>query len=71
MKSIKKDKKEQISDDAKRRRRKRISKGGLKDKKEGADKEKSNFKKDKNRSLKVEPKDDEIQKQVRETLEKL
>ena len=71
LKSIKKDKKEQISDDAKRRRRKRISKGGLKDKKEGADKEKSNFKKDKNRSLKVEPKDDEIQKQVRETLEKL
>ena len=71
LKSIKKDKKEQISDDAKKRRRKRISKGGLKDKKEGADKEKSNFKKDKNRSLKVEPKDDEIQKQVRETLEKL
>ena len=71
LKSIKKDKKEQISDDAKRRRRKRISKGGLKDKKEGADKEKSDFKKDKNRSLKVEPKDDEIQKQVRETLEKL
>ena len=71
LKSIKKDKKEQSSDDAKKRRRKRISKGGLKDKKEGADKEKSNFKKDKNRSLKVEPKDDEIQKQVRETLEKL
>ena len=71
LKSIKKDKKEQISDDAKKRRRKRISKGGLKDKKEGADKEKSNLKKDKNRSLKVEPKDDEIQKQVRETLEKL
>ena len=71
LKSIKKDKKEQSSDDAKKRRRKRISKGGLKDKKEGADKEKSNLKKDKNRSLKVEPKDDEIQKQVRETLEKL
>jgi len=71
LKSIKKDKKEQSSDDAKKRRRKRISKGGLKDKKEGIDKEKSNFKKNKNISLKVEPKDDEIQKQVRETLEKL
>ena len=71
LKSIKKDKKEQSSDDAKKRRRKRISKGGLKDKNEGVDKEKSNFKKNKNISLKVEPKDDEIQKQVRETLEKL
>ena len=71
LKSIKKDKKEQSSDDAKKRRRKRISKGGLKDKKESIDKEKSNFKKNKNSSLKVEPKDDEIQKQVRETLEKL
>ena len=71
LKSIKKDKKEQSSDDAKKRRRKRISKGGLKDKKEGIDKEKSNFKKNINISLKVEPKDDEIQKQVRETLEKL
>ena len=71
LKSIKKDKKEQSSDDAKKRRRKRISKGGLKDKNEGVDKEKSNFKKNKNSSLKVEPKDDEIQKQVRETLEKL
>ncbi len=71
LKSIKKDKKEQSSDDAKKRRRKRISKGGLKDKKEGIEKEKSNFKKNKNISLKVEPKDDEIQKQVRETLEKL
>ena len=71
LKSIKKDKKEQSSDDAKKRRRKRISKGGLKDKKEDIDKEKSNFKKNKNISLKVEPKDDEIQKQVRETLEKL
>ena len=71
LKSIKKDKKEQSSDDAKKRRRKRISKGGLKDKKEGIDKEKSNFEKNKNISLKVEPKDDEIQKQVRETLEKL
>ena len=71
LKSIKKDKKEQISDDAKKRRRKRISKGGLKDKKESIDKEKSNLKKNKNSSLKVEPKDDEIQKQVRETLEKL
>ena len=71
LKSIKKDKKEQSSDDAKKRRRKRISKGGLKDKNEGVDKEKSNLKKNKNISLKVEPKDDEIQKQVRETLEKL
>ena len=71
LKSIKKGKKEQSSDDAKKRRRKRISKGGLKDKNEGVDKEKSNFKKNKNISLKVEPKDDEIQKQVRETLEKL
>jgi len=71
LKSIKKDKKEQSSDDAKKRRRKRISKGGLKDKKESIDKEKLNFKKNKNSSLKVEPKDDEIQKQVRETLEKL
>ena len=71
LKSIKKDKKEQSSDDAKKRRRKRISKGGLKDKNEGVDKEKSDFKKNKNISLKVEPKDDEIQKQVRETLEKL
>jgi len=71
LKSIKKGKKEKSSDDAKKRRRKRISKGGLKDKKEGIDKEKSNFKKNKNISLKVEPKDDEIQKQVRETLEKL
>ena len=71
LKSIKKDKKEQSSDDAKKRRRKRISKGGLKDKKESIDKEKSNLKKNKNSSLKVEPKDDEIQKQVRETLEKL
>ncbi len=71
LKSIKKDNKEKSSDDAKKRRRKRISKGGLKDKKEGIDKEKSNFKKNKNISLKVEPKDDEIQKQVRETLEKL
>jgi len=71
LKSIKKDKKEQSSDDAKKRRRRRISKGGLKDKNEGVDKEKSNFKKNKNISLKVEPKDDEIQKQVRETLEKL
>ena len=71
LKSIKKDKKEQSSDDAKKRRRKRISKGGLKDKNEGVDKEKSNFKKNKNISLKVEPKNDEIQKQVRETLEKL
>ena len=71
LKSIKKDKKEQSSDDAKKRRRKRISKGGLKDKNEGVDKEKLNFKKNKNSSLKVEPKDDEIQKQVRETLEKL
>ena len=71
LKSIKKDNKEKSSDDAKKRRRKRISKGGLKDKKEDIDKEKSNFKKNKNISLKVEPKDDEIQKQVRETLEKL
>ena len=71
LKSIKKDKKEQIADDAKKRRRKRISKGGLKDKKEGVDKAKLDFKKDKNRSLKVEPSEDEIQKQVRETLEKL
>ena len=71
LKSIKKDKKEQSSDDAKKRRRKRISKGGLKDKKEGIDKAKSDFKKNKNSSLKVEPSDEEIQKQVRETLEKL
>ena len=71
LKSIKKDKKEQSSDDAKKRRRKRISKGGLKDKKEGIDKAKSDFKKNKNSSLKVEPSNEEIQKQVRETLEKL
>ena len=71
LKSIKKDKKEQSSDDAKKRRRKRISKGGLKDNKEGVDKAKLDFYKDKYRSLKVEPSDDEIQKQVRETLEKL
>ena len=71
LKSIKKDNKEKSSDDAKKRRRKRISKGGLKDKKEGIDKAKSDFKKNKNSSLKVEPSDEEIQKQVRETLEKL
>ena len=71
LKSINKDKKEQSSDDAKKRRRKRISKGGLKDKKEGIDKAKSDFKKNKNSSLKVEPSNEEIQKQVRETLEKL
>ena len=71
LKSIKKDNKEKSSDDAKKRRRKRISKGGLKDKKESIDKEKSNFKKNKNSSLKVEPSNEEIQKQVRETLEKL
>jgi len=71
LKSIKKDNKEKSSDDAKKRRRKRISKGGLKDKKEGIDKAKSDFKKNKNSSLKVEPSNEEIQKQVRETLEKL
>ena len=63
--------KENSSDDIKKKRRKRISKGGIKEKKEGIDKSKPNFKKNKNTSLKVEPSDEEIQKQVRETLEKL
>ncbi len=71
LKSIKKDKKENLTDDLKKKRRKRISKGGIKDKKEGFDKSKPNFKKNKNTTLKVEPSDQEIQKQVRETLEKL
>ena len=71
LKSIENDKKENASDDSKKRRRKRISKGGIKDKKEGLDKSKPNFKKNKNTNLKVEPSDEEIQKQVRETLEKL
>ncbi len=71
LKSIEKDKKEDSVDDSKKRRRKRISKGGLKDKKEGFEKSKSNVKKNKNTTLKVEPTDEEIQKQVRETLEKL
>ena len=71
LKSIKKDKKEDLTDDLKKKRRKRISKGGIKDKKEGFDKSKLNFKKNKNTTLKVEPSDQEIQKQVRETLEKL
>ena len=69
--SIKKDKQEITTDDSKKRRRKRISKGGIKDKKEGLDKSKLNLKKNKNINLKVEPSDEEIQKQVRETLEKL
>ena len=63
--------KENPPDDIKKKRRKRISKGGIKEKKEGIDKSKPNFKKNKNTSLKVEPSDEEIQKQVRETLEKL
>ncbi len=63
--------KENSPDDIKKKRRKRISKGGIKEKKEGIDKSKPNFKKNKNASLKVEPSDEEIQKQVRETLEKL
>ncbi len=63
--------KENLPDDIKKKRRKRISKGGIKEKKEGIDKSKPNFKKNKNTSLKVEPSDEEIQKQVRETLEKL
>ncbi|MEC9065569.1 MAG: translation initiation factor IF-2, partial [Bacteroidota bacterium] len=63
--------KENSPDDIKKKRRKRISKGGIKEKKEGIDKSKPNFKKNKNTSLKVEPSDEEIQKQVRETLEKL
>jgi len=71
LKSIENDKKENASEDSKKRRRKRISKGGIKDKKEGLDKSKPNFKKNKNTNLKVEPSDEEIQKQVRETLEKL
>jgi len=71
LKSIENDKKENPSEDSKKRRRKRISKGGIKDKKEGLDKSKPNFKKNKNTNLKVEPSDEEIQKQVRETLEKL
>ena len=69
--NIKKDKKETTSDDSKKRKRKRISKGGVKDKKEALDKSKPNFKKNKNTSLKIEPSNEEIQKQVRETLEKL
>ena len=69
--SIKKDKKETTSDDSKKRKRKRITKGGIKDKKEALDKSKTNFKKNKNTSLKIEPSNEEIQKQVRETLEKL
>ena len=71
LKSIEKQKKDNQTDDIKKKRRKRISKGGIKDKKEGFDKSKPNFKKNKNTSLKVEPSDQEIQKQVRETLEKL
>jgi len=71
LKSIEKDKKAETSDDAKKKRRKRISKGGIKDKKEGFDKSRTNFKKNSNTSPKVEPSDQEIQKQVRETLEKL
>ena len=63
--------KENPPDDIKKKRRKRISKGGIKENKEGIDKSKPNFKKNKNTSLKVEPSDEEIQKQVRETLEKL
>ena len=69
--SIKKDKKETTSDDSKKRKRKRISKGGIQDKKQALDKSKPNFKKNKNTSLKIEPSNEEIQKQVRETLEKL
>ena len=70
LKSIEKKKKENPVDDAKKKRRKRISKG-VKDKKDGLDKSKPNFKKNKNTTLKVEPTNEEIQKQVRETLEKL
>jgi len=70
LKSIEKKKKENPVDDAKKKRRKRISKG-VKDKKAGLDKSKPNFKKNKNTTLKVEPTNEEIQKQVRETLEKL
>ena len=70
LKSIEKKKKENLVDDAKKKRRKRISKG-VKDKKAGLDKSKPNFKKNKNTTLKVEPTNEEIQKQVRETLEKL
>ncbi|MBC8299215.1 MAG: translation initiation factor IF-2 [Pelagibacterales bacterium] len=70
LKSIEKKKKENLVDDAKKKRRKRISRG-VKDKKAGLDKSKPNFKKNKNTTLKVEPTNEEIQKQVRETLEKL
>ncbi len=52
LKSIEKEKKENSLDESKKRRRKRISKGGLKDKKEGNEQLKPTIKKNKNTTIK-------------------